>query len=68
MTEFNRVLGKNDNGMPVAVAAINALTRVIKLSNATTMYEVQEELKKGTAALKEAVWYWFYGHRPAFLF
>eukprot|EP00850_Spirogloea_muscicola_P003659 SM000015S01159 [mRNA] locus=s15:167592:170555:+ [translate_table: standard] len=48
--EFNRWIGKPD--LAVAVAAIKALTAVIRGSDATTMMGLQIELKNASDALK----------------
>eukprot|EP01094_Clydonella_sp_ATCC50884_P019222 TRINITY_DN3708_c0_g1_i2.p1 TRINITY_DN3708_c0_g1~~TRINITY_DN3708_c0_g1_i2.p1 ORF type:complete len:320 (-),score=106.05 TRINITY_DN3708_c0_g1_i2:249-1208(-) len=45
-------LVKNDRHMPVAVAAVRALTEVLKSSSATTMMGVQQELHDASVQLQ----------------
>lgn len=52
--EFHEILSRDPEGA-VAVAAITALTAVVKRSSATTMMGVQKELKDAAACLQRCI-------------
>ena len=59
--EFHEALSRSSD-MAVAVAAIQALTTVIRLSTATTVMGLEKELKDAAAALqRHAIYVWLFG-------